>query len=66
MDNTVPPLAGWGLDAEHPRENDCQGNWRGGRPPDLPGGREQYRGEKFQLLRDAVRAEADIRTSERK
>ena len=62
MDNTVPPLAGWGLDAEHPRENDRQGNWRAGHPPDLPGRWKQYRGGKFRLLRDAGGAEVDIRT----
>ena len=41
------------------------GSWKGGRSPDLFDRRRQYRNGKFRLLRDAVRAKADIRASAR-
>lgn len=47
---------------DFPGEKVGLGSWRAGRPPDLFGWGEQYRGEKFRLLRDAIGAEADIRT----
>ena len=51
---------------ELPQGFDARGSWRAGRPPDLFDRRRLFRSGQFRLLRDAVGAEADIRTSERK